>query len=135
MNDRTEHIRKEMETLATVREKALHHDFNARVRSLPADEFWEAADSVFTPEELAGRFAEWRRLRLLLRLDIATFAVSVLFIGWFPPETPGLQMLVISLALLSFFGIFVFFFLTRSSGVGFDHELRHRLEAKKEEES
>ena len=135
MNDRPAHIRKEMETLANIREKALHHDFNVRVRALPADEFWEAADSVFTPEELAGQFAEWQRRRLFLKLDIATFAVSVFFIGWFPPETLGLQMLLISLSILSFFGIFVFFFLTRSSGVGFDHEFRHRLEVKKEEES
>lgn len=132
MNDRTEQLRKEMEKLSILREKAIQQDFNARVRSSGLKEVWESADSVFTPEEQAGQLAEWRRGRLFLRLDLAAFAGSVFFMGWAPPETAGLQMLLISLAVLSFFGIFVFFFLLRSADQGFAHEHRLRIEARKE---
>ena len=132
MNDRNEHIQKEMERLALLREKSLQQDFNARVRSSGLKEVWESADSVFTPEEQAGQLAEWRRGRLFLRLDLAAFAGSVFFMGWAPPKTAGLQMLLIGCAVLSFFGIFVFFFLLRSTDQGFAHEHRLRLEARKE---
>ena len=143
MNDSAEYIQKEMERLKIQREKDLHNDLVDRLRRDTAEDNWKLADAAFTPEELAETHARDRRLRLYLKLDIATFVGSVIWNGL--PTSDNLEtitgggnqilpLLPVCLAILSFFGFFGFFFLLRGNGQEFTREFRHRLETRKEEE-
>ena len=144
MNDSVEYIRNEMEKLSARREKDTHNAFVDRLREADrrGDDLWTLADAAFTPEELAETHARDRRLRLYLKLDIATFVGSVIWNGL--PASDNLEtitgggnqilpLLPVCLAILSFFGFFGFFFLLRSNGQEFAREFRHRLDTRKEE--
>ena len=142
MNDSAEYIRKEMERLSARREKDTHNAFVDRLREADrrGDDLWTLADSVFTPEELAGWSAEQRRLGLYLKLDFATFWLAVLFLNSGPseyfepnPNLEALQVVFIGLIFLTFFGFFVLFFLRRSNRQDFTREFLRRLGVRRED--
>ena len=132
-------IREELDRLKTQREKDLHNGLVERLRREPADENWDLAESVFTPEELAEGSARIRRARFYLMLDTALFWLSLLFLTGiapsadspFPDPDPGLEVFFISLIFVSFFAWFVLFFRSRSLKQDFTREFALRLERKK----
>ena len=137
-----EYIQNEMERLRIQRNKDLHNAFVDRLREADrrGDDLWTLADSVFTPEELAGWSAEQRRLGLYLKLDFATFWLSILFLNsgsdeYFgtTPNRAALDVILIDLLIFTIFGFFVLFFLRRSNRQGFTREFLRRLGVRREE--
>ena len=130
-------IRDELERLRIRKEKDLQNGLVDRLRRESAEENWDLAESVFTPEEMADRTGRVRRSRFYLMLDTAIFWLSILFLNVLPTDTvfgdpyPGLEVIFIGLIFVSFFGWFVLFFRGRSHRQDFTREFALRLERKK----
>ena len=130
-------IREERERLRIRKEKDLHNGLVDRTRRESAEENWDLAESVFTPEELAEVSVPIRRARSYLMIDTAVFWLSILFLMGIQPSDPlaadpeVLSLLFISLIFVSFFGWFVLFFQGRSLRQDFTREFALRLERKK----
>ena len=135
MND--DLIREERERLRIRKEKDLHNGLVDRTRRESAEENWDLAESVFTPEELAEVSLPIRRARSYLMIDTAVFWLSILFLMGIQPSDPVaadpevLSLLFISLIFVSFFAWFVLFFQGRSLRQDFTREFALRLERKK----
>lgn len=135
MND--DMIREERKRLRIRKEKDLHNGLVDRTRRESPEENWDLAESVFTPEELAEVSLPIRRARSYLMIDTAVFWLSILFLTFIPTDTvfgdpyPGIEVLLIGLLFVSFFGWFVLFFQGRSLRQDFTREFALRLERKK----
>ena len=132
-------IREERKRLRIQREKDLHNGLVERLRQEPAEENWNLAESVFTPEEMAERSGRIRREGVLLMLDTAVFWLSILILSGiapsadspFPDPSPVLEVFFISLIFVSFFAWFVLFFRSRSLKQDFTREFALRIERKR----
>lgn len=135
MND--DMIREELERLRIRKEKDLHNGLVDRLHRESPEENWDLAESAFTQEELAEMLAREQRARSWLMIDSAVFWLSILFLTFIPTDTvfgdpyPGIEVLLIGLLFVSFFGWFVLFFQGRSLRQDFTREFALRLERKK----
>lgn len=131
-------IREELERLRIRKEKDLQNGLADRLRRESAEENWDLAESVFTPEELADVSVRERRLGVWLTIDFATFWLSILFLNVHPsdtfepfrPNTDILDLGLIGLIVVSFFGWWVLLFLRRTNRQDFTREFALRLEAR-----
>ena len=132
-----EDIQNERERLRIRREKDLHNGLVDQLRREPAEDNWDLADSVFTPDELADWSARIRGAGFWFKLDTAAFWLSILFLNGVRPSDPlaadpeAIEVLFIGLIFISFFAWFVLFFRSRSLKQDFTREFALRVERKR----